>query len=113
MTAPRRVALIATTLAEADSSRLAGYAFDPNDEDPTHGTLTVQFRVDEGAAPVVFQYKDVPAELWERFQEAPSRGQFLIDEIRGPMTAAPKYKYQKLSLDEILEHISFPEKPAE
>ncbi len=79
-------------LTEVESTNLqaAGYA-------PETKTLTIQFR--SGGA--VFDYADVPQDLFDSLMAAESKGKFFIKEIKNPVvpgTLEKKYKATKREL---------------
>ena len=60
-----------------ESSNLAAIAFDPREDDETIGTLYVRFK--NGGE---FAYYDVPAEKYDNFLDAESKGKFYIANVK-------------------------------
>jgi hypothetical protein len=59
--------------APIDSSMIATIGYDAS-----NGTLEVEFK--KGGA--IWQYYDVPENVWHEFQSASSQGQFFLSNIR-------------------------------
>jgi hypothetical protein len=60
-----------------ESSNLAAIAFEPREDDETIGTLYVRFK--NGGE---FAYYDVPAEKYDAFLDAESKGKFYIANVK-------------------------------
>jgi hypothetical protein len=68
---------------EVESSNIASIGYDPETQ-----TLEIEFK--RGG---VYQYSDVPADVWEAFQAAESKGKFFHAEIK----KGGGYEYTKVS----------------
>jgi hypothetical protein len=59
-------------------------------------SLFIQFRGRGGATGSTYRYVAVPPELYHRFMNATSKGQFFAAEIKGS-GPGPRYSYEKVS----------------
>jgi hypothetical protein len=80
-------------LQRVKSSNLWSYAFDIKDRKDKFGTLLIQFKGTKGGPGDIYQYFDVPVNLWRRFISATSKGHFFWVYIRN------NFKYRKLTGD--------------
>lgn len=67
-----------TQFIPVESSNINAIGFDPHKDDETLGVLSVRFK--SGAE---FQYFDVPAEKFDNFLDAESKGKFYIANVKG------------------------------
>jgi hypothetical protein len=80
-------------LQRVKSSNLWSYAFDIKDRKDKFGTMLIQFKGTNGGPGDIYQYFDVPVNLWRRFISATSKGHFFWVYIRN------NFKYRKLTGD--------------
>lgn len=80
-------------LQRVKSSNLWSYAFDIKDAKDKFGTMLIQFKGTKGGPGDIYQYFDVPVNLWRRFISAASKGHFFWVYIRN------NFQYRKLTGD--------------
>lgn len=69
-----------------ESTLLASHGWEASKDDPTVGTLAVEFAKDKA----VYTYDAVPLTVWNDFQKAESMGKFFLTKIKG------QYAHKKL-----------------
>lgn len=84
---------LSSKLQRVKSSNLWSYAFDLKTRKDKYGTLLIQFKGKNGGPGDIYQYYDVPVNLWRRFITANSKGHFFWVYIRND------FKYRKLTGD--------------
>ena len=84
---------LSSKLQRVKSSNLWSYAFDVADRKSRFGTLLIQFKGTRGGPGDIYQYYDVPVNLWRRFISANSKGHFFWVYIRN------NFQYRKLTGD--------------
>lgn len=84
---------LSSKLQRVKSSNLWSYAFDTSDRDAKFGTMLIQFKGRQGGPGDIYQYFDVPINLWRRFISANSKGHFFWVYIRN------NFPYRKLTGD--------------
>jgi hypothetical protein len=84
---------LSSKLQRVKSSNLWSYAFDTSDRDAKFGTMLIQFKGRQGGPGDIYQYFDVPINLWRRFISANSKGHFFWVYVRN------NFKYRKLTGD--------------
>lgn len=84
---------LSAKLQRVKSSNLWSYAFDTKDRRAKFGTLLIQFKGRQGGPGDIYQYFDVPVNLWRRFISANSKGHFFWVYIRN------NFPYSKLTGD--------------
>lgn len=84
---------LSAKLSRVKSSNLWSYAFDIKDAKDKFGTMLIQFKGTKGGPGDIYQYFDVPVNLWRRFISAASKGHFFWVYIRN------NFKYRKLTGD--------------
>lgn len=80
-------------LQRVKSSNLWSYTFDIKNAKDKFGTLLIQFKGTKGGPGDIYQYFDVPVNLWRRFISAASKGHFFWVYIRN------NFNYRKLTGD--------------
>lgn len=84
---------LSSKLQRVKSSNLWSYAFDIADRKDRFGTMLIQFKGPKGGPGDIYQYYDVPVNLWRRFISASSKGHFFWVYIRN------NFQYRKLTGD--------------
>lgn len=84
---------LSSKLQRVKSSNLWSYAFDTSDRDAKFGTMLIQFKGRQGGPGDIYQYFDVPINLWRRFISANSKGHFFWVYVRN------NFPYRKLTGD--------------
>lgn len=84
---------LSKNLQRVKSSNLWSYGFDSNDSKSRFGTMLIQFKGNQGGPGDIYQYFDVPINLWRRFISAKSKGHFFWVYIRN------NFNYRKLTGD--------------
>lgn len=84
---------ITKNLVRVKSSNLWSYGIDIKDRKDKTGNVYVQFKNKNGGPGDIYQYLDVPVNLWRKFLAAPSKGHFLWAYIRN------QFSYRKLTGD--------------
>lgn len=81
------------TRTPVESSLLASHGWEPNPEDPTVGTLEVEFKAKGKTPASVYRYAGVRAEHYEAFKNAESAGKHFLANIKG------KFQHTKVEPD--------------
>lgn len=84
---------LSKNLQRVKSSNLWSYGFDIKDPKTRFGTMLIQFKGNNGGPGDIYQYFDVPINLWRRFITAKSKGHFFWVYIRN------NFRYRKLTGD--------------
>lgn len=84
---------LAKNLVRVKSSNLWSYGINIKDRKDKKGDVIVQFKDKHGGPGDLYQYLDVPVNVWRKWLAAPSKGHFLWANIRH------EYKYRKLTGD--------------
>ena len=84
---------LAKNLVRVKSSNLWSYGINIKDRKDKTGDVLVQFKDTNGGPGDMYQYLDVPTNIWRKWLAAPSKGSFLWKYIRD------KYPYRKLTGD--------------
>jgi len=66
-----------------ESSLIASHGWEASAEDPTVGTLEVEFKAKGKSPASVYRYANVPASLWEEHSNADSKGSHFLKNIKG------------------------------
>jgi hypothetical protein len=84
---------LSKNLVRVKSSNMWSYGINIKDRKDKTGDVIVQFKDVHGGPGDVYQYFDVPVNLWRKWLAAPSKGHFLWQYIRN------EFKYRKLTGD--------------
>lgn len=105
--------IVTATLLAVTSTQMNAIGFTPNPEDPTKGTLTIDFPSKGERPGGVYQYEGVSQETYDAFVAAPSKGIFFGENIKGSVRGSPLFPYERLTDDEVAQFITKPTPPAE
>lgn len=84
---------LAKNLVRVKSSNIWSYGINLKDRKAKTGDVLVQFKDKHGGAGDIYEYFDVPVNLWRRWLSAPSKGHFFWQYIRNT------FYYRKLTGD--------------